>query len=356
MGQTSPTMQLNKSVWGHLPDGRSAHLFTLTNDAGAVVKLCEWGAALVQLTVPDRHGVAGNVVLGFDSLARYLQPHPFFGVIAGRYANRIRAGQFTLNGKTYSLARNNGLNHLHGGLRGFDKQLWSGSELGDRAEVVAVQFTLTSPDGDEGYPGALIAQVTYSLTAGNTLRLEYQATTSQSTVLNLTNHSYFNLAGEGTILEHELTLNCSRYTPVDGQLIPLGNLASVAGTPLDFRQPTAVGARGMAAGLQVAGYDHNFVLDRTSETPTLAARLYDPKSGRVMECHTTEPGVQLYTFNNAPIEGIECAGGKRFFRQGALCLETQHFPNSPNVPGFPTVILEPGKCFRSTTEYRFVTR
>ncbi len=348
-------MYLEKTLWGQLPDGCPVQLFTLRNDQGVTAKLSEWGAALVELWVPDRHGVPGNVVLGFDSLARYLKPHPFFGVVAGRYANRIKGGQFSLDGRIYSLAKNNGTNHLHGGLRGFDKQRWLGTAFEAGDGTAAVRFTFTSPDGDEGYPGTLSIAVTYTLTNENTLRLEYVATTDRPTVLNLTNHSYFNLAGEGTILDHELTLNCGRYTPVDGELIPLGTLADVAGTPLDFRQPTAVGARGLQAGLSGPGYDHNFVLDRAGENLALAARVRDPYSGRVMECHTTQPGVQLYTFNNAPADGVECAGGKTFYRHGALCLETQHFPDSPNHPNFPSVILRPGASFRSTTEYRFPT-
>lgn len=346
-------MKLTKTLWGQLPTGQPVHLFTLSQGSGATVKISELGATLVEITVPDRLGKLGNVVLGFETLDRYLAKHPFFGVVAGRYANRIKAGHFTLDGRTYTLAQNNGPNHLHGGVRGFDKQLWAGTEIGSQHGDASVEMTYTSPDGEEGYPGELVTKITYTLTADNTLRIQYTATTDKPTVLNLTNHSFFNLSGQGSITDHILTLGCSHYTPVDGELIPVGTVASVAGTPLDFRKPLAIGARQMQTGLKVAGYDHNFVLDRKGDSLALAARASDPKSGRVLECHTTEPGVQLYTFNFAPVEGIECAGGRRFFPHGGFCLETQHFPDSPNQPAFPSVVLRPGQTFRSTTEYRF---
>jgi len=346
-------MNLDKKLWGRLPDGRPVHLFALTNGRGATARISELGATVVELSVPDRQGVSGNVVLGFDSLERYTAHHPFFGVVAGRFANRIKAGQFTLDGRTFTLAKNNGPNHLHGGLRGFDKQLWTGEAAVSATGEPAVVLQYTSPDGEEGYPGTLVTRVTYTLTADNTLRLQYEATTDQPTVVNLTNHSFFNLAGQGSIKEHELQLGCSRYTPVDAELIPLGTLAPVAGTALDFREARPIGWQQMQTGLKVPGYDHNFVLDREGEQLALAARVRDPQSGRVMECHTTQPGVQLYTFNFAPAEGIDCSGGRRMYPHGAFCLETQHFPNSPNQPEFPSVVLRPGQTFRSTTEYRF---
>ena len=347
------TMTIDKKIWGHLPDGRPVHLFTLNNGNGGEVKISEFGGTLVSISVPDRQGHSGNVVLGFDNLERYLAGTPFFGVITGRYANRIKEGKFTLDGRTYPLAVNNGPNHLHGGLKGFDKQLWVGKERGIQNGDIVIDFTYTSPDGEEGYPGTLKTKVTYSLTKNNTLRIEYEATTDKPTVLNLTNHSYFNLAGQGSITDHELTLGCARYTPVDGTLIPLGTVASVAGTPLDFRTPKPIGHQKMQTGLTPPGYDHNFVLDREGDSMALAARVRDPKSGRIMECHTTQPGVQFYTGNFLPADGIECSGGRKFFPHGAFCLETQHFPDSPNQPTFPSVVLRPGSTFRSTTEYRF---
>lgn len=346
-------MNLDKKLWGHLPDGQPVHLFTLTNARGGRVQVSEFGATLVDVAMPDRQGVSASVVLGFDSLERYVAKHPFFGVVAGRFANRIGAGKFNLDGQTYTLATNNGPNHLHGGLCGFDKRRWVEAGQQCQNDRASVTLTYTSVDGEEGYPGTLITRITYTLTVDNVLRIEYHATTDKPTVLNLTNHSFFNLAGQGTIKEHELTLGCSRYTPVDETLIPLGSLAPVAGTALDFRTPRPIGWQQMNTGLKVPGYDHNFVLDREGESLALAARVRDPRSGRSLECHTTQPGVQLYTFNFAPAEGITCAGGKTFFQHDAFCLETQHFPDSPNKPAFQSVILRPGETFQSTTEYRF---
>jgi len=348
-------MNLERVVWGRHSDGRPVHLFTLISGHGAVVRLSELGGTVVELLVPDRQGHVANVVLGFDTLEAYQAANRFFGVITGRYANRIKAGQFSLDGRTYTLAKNNGANHLHGGLRGFDQQLWVGTEVHPGNGELAVEFRYTSPDGEEGYPGTLSLLVTYTLTPANTLRIDYRATTDQPTVLNLTNHSFFNLASQGSITEHELTLACSRYTPVDGELIPIGTVAPVAGTALDFRQPHTIGARRMEAGLRVPGYDHNFVLDRAGDSLALAARVHEPRSGRVMECHTTEPAVQLYIYNFAPADGVQCSGGRHVFRHGAFCLETQHFPDSPNQPSFPSVVLRPGQTFHSTTEYRFTT-
>jgi len=346
-------MTADQVSFGTLPDGRDARLFTLRNASGTTLKFTNYGLIVTELHAPDRQGRTGNIVLGFDNLPRYLQGHPFFGAIAGRYANRIAKGRFSLDGRTFELATNNGKNHLHGGLKGFDKQLWKPGEAHITADAIWIELTHRSPDGDEGYPGNLDVTVRYTLTRDDVFRIDYTAVTDQATVLNLTNHSYFNLAGGGDVLGHELLLNCDRYTPVDDGLIPVGELASVKGTPLDFTQRTPIGARQMQVGLAVPGYDHNFVINRSPHGGlALAARVVEPNSGRVLECHTTEPAVQLYTFNFAPAEGIVCNGGVKFGRHGGFCLETQHFPDSPNHPHFPSVVLRPGQTFRSTTEYR----
>jgi aldose 1-epimerase len=350
-------MTLQSERFGLLPDGREVRLITLMAPDGSRVRVINLGLAIVRVEVPDRDGRLGNVVLGFDRLERYVQKHPFFGVIAGRYANRIALGRFVLDGVTHQLATNNGENHLHGGVSGFDKQLWTICGLEAGPEGASVEFCRRSPDGEEGYPGNLDVTVRYTFTPDRTLRIDYRAVTDRATVLNLTNHSFFNLTGSGSILGHALRLNASRVTAVGPGLIPTGVLQSVLGTPLDFTQPTAIGARGMAGGLAVPGYDHNFVLD-AAEGPGLnrAAEVFDPVSGRTLECRTDQPGVQLYTFNFAPPEGVVCADGVRFERHGAFCLETQHFPDSPNHAGFPTTVLRPGDEFRSTTTYRFGVR
>lgn len=349
-------MTLTNAPFGCLPDGREVRLVTLTAPSGLRLQFMNLGMIVTRLDVPDRSGAPGNVVLGFDNLARYLQGHPFFGAIAGRYANRIRAGRFTLDGTEYQLAtNNNGINHLHGGKVGFDKRLWTFGDSHADAHAAWVEGTLVSPDGEENYPGTLTVTVRYTLTADGTFRIDYRATTDKATVLNLTNHSFFNLSGSGSILDHVLQLDCSHVTRVDSGLVPTGELEPVTGTPLDFTRPTAIGARGMQAGLAVPGYDHNFVLDPRAPGLQRAARVVDPRSGRVLECHTDQPAVQLYTFNFAPAEGIVCAGDIRFERHGGFCLETQHFPDSPNHPHFPSTVLRPGHEFRSTTEYRFTT-
>lgn len=347
-------MTLENSAFGLLPDGRQVRLITLTSPRGGRLRFMTLGMIVVSLEVPDRNGVAGNVVLGFDNLARYVQGHPFFGAIAGRYANRIARGRFTLDGHDYQLATNNhGINHLHGGRQGFDKKLWMPGASHADANEAWFEAAYRSVDGEEGYPGSLDVVIRYTFTADHVFRIEYRATTDKPTVLNLTNHSFFNLAGIGNILGHELFLNASQVTRVDSGLIPTGEFAAVAGTPLDFSHPTPIGSRNMDGGLAVPGYDHNFVLNRDGDGLELAARAFDPGSGRVLECHTDQPAVQLYTFNFAPPEGIICAGGICFERHGAFCLETQHFPDSPNHPHFPSTVLRPGEHFQSTTEYRF---
>jgi aldose 1-epimerase len=338
-------------------DGKPIDVFTLTN--GRIeMRAMTYGGIILSLKVPDRAGHVTDVVLGFDNPEGYLKPPPppYFGALIGRYGNRIAKGKFTLDGKTYTLAINNPPNHLHGGNRGFDKVLWN-AESKETADGVSVIFTRTSPDGEEGYPGALQARVTYTLTPKNELILEYHATTDKATPVNLTQHSYFNLAGDGSgdILSHDLTINADRYTPVDSTLIPTGELAPVTGTPFDFRKPTAIGARIGQDNAQLKngnGYDHNWVLNGSGSGLHPAARLADPKSGRSMEISTTEPGLQFYSGNflDGTITGKD--GHVYKFRNG-LCLETQHFPDSPNQPKFPSTILRPGQNYDSKTVLTF---
>ena len=352
---------VTKTDWGKA-DGQPVELYTLVNRNGLIAKLTTYGAMLTELHVPDRNGKLADVVLGFDSLEGYLKGHPFFGCTTGRYANRIAKGQFTLDGQTYKLATNNGPNHLHGGLKGFDKRVWKASEpisaLGS-----AVKFTYTSPDGEEGYPGALSVTVIYTLTNDNELRIDYQATTDKATILNLTNHAYFNLAGAGNgdILKHELRITAEHYTPVDETSIPTGEIRAVKGSVMDFTQPLAIGARfdqlkGDPAKNDPGGYDHNYVLNKQGPGPLkLAAQLYEPTSGRVMLISTTEPGIQLYTGNY--LDGTNTGkGGKVYKKNDALCLETQHFPDSPNQPKFPTTVLRPGQKYSQTTVHKFTVR
>jgi aldose 1-epimerase len=302
--------------------------------------------------VPDRSGQLADVVLGFDALDGYLKTHPYFGAVVGRYGNRIGKGQFTLDGRTYKLAINNPPNHLHGGIKGFDKFVWTAEPLSGR---VGVAFSRTSPDGEEGYPGSLEARIVYTLTDRNELAVEYQATTDKATPINLTQHSYFNLAAAGDILGHQMTINADRYTPVDATLIPTGDLAAVDGTPFDFRKPTAIGARIDVAHEQIkngGGYDHNFVLNRTGSGLALAARVVETRTGRTLEVRTTEPGLQFYTGNF--LDGtLTGKGGQVYRHRTGFCLETQHFPDSPNKPQFPSAILRPGQEYRSQTVFAF---
>ncbi|MCX6590695.1 MAG: galactose mutarotase [Acidobacteria bacterium] len=329
--------------------------YRLTNQAGMEVTLLNYGATLQSIKVPDRAGKLGDVLLGFDVLDGYKGTHPYFGAIVGRYGNRIAKGRFTLNGVEYKLATNDKTNHLHGGLKGFDKAFWRAREAGPNA----IEFTYVSADGEEGYPGTLTAKVTYTITEANELRIAYEASSDKGTVVNLTNHAYFNLAGTGDILKHELLLKADRFTPVDAGLIPTGELRAVSGTPFDFTNATAVGARIAANDEQIklgGGYDHNFVLTAgASAEPALAAQVYDPSSGRVLEVLTTEPGVQFYTGNF--LDGtIKGKGGVSYGKNAALCLETQHFPDSPNQPSFPSAVLKGGSSYRSTTVFRFSRR
>lgn len=352
------TPSVSRAPYGRTPDGAAVDVFTLTNRNGVEVRAITYGAFVVSLRTPDRAGKLDDVVLGFDNLEGYLASGSHMGSVVGRYGNRIAKARFNLDGKTYRLAANDGENHLHGGVKGFDRLVWSGEEV-RRGEDVGVAFGLVSPDGDESYPGRLKATVTYTLTPRDELVVEYLATTDKPTVVNLTQHSYFNLAGQGTgdILDHELTIHAGRFTPVGPGLIPTGALAPVAGTPLDFRTPTRIGARIDQDHEQLKlgrGYDHNYVLDRTGPGLVLAARLLDAKSGRVLDVHTTEPGVQLYTGNFLGTETGK--GGRTYPRQSGLCLETQHYPDSPNRPEFPSTVLRPGEEYRSKTIFAFSVR
>lgn len=352
-------MHVTRESFGRLPDGQQVELFTLTNAHGVQVKVITYGGIVMALEVPDRTGTLADVVLGYDNLEQYLEDSPYFGAIVGRYGNRIAGGGFTLDGVTFTLATNDGRNHLHGGIRGFDKVVWRGEPVRDQ-HAVGVQLRYLSQDGEEGYPGRLDAVVTYRLTDADELRIDYEATTDRPTIVNLTHHSYFNLAGQGSgdILGHLLQINADRFTPVDAELIPTGELRSVEGTPFDFRRPTAVGAHINLADEQLRngrGYDHNFVLNSGGDSLALAATVYEPTTGRVMEVFTTEPGIQFYSGNFLDGHHVGKKGNAYHYRTG-FCLEAQHFPDSPNKPGFPSVVLRPGQVYRQTTIYRFSTR
>jgi aldose 1-epimerase len=350
-GDSGKVERVKKIPFGKLPDGTAIQQFTLRNTTGAFAKVITYGATLTELWVPDKSGKNADVVLGFDNLAGYLTDHPYFGATVGRYANRIAKGQFQLDGRTYSLFINNGPNSLHGGKTGFNRKVWKAEPVG-LAHGAAVKLTYVSEDGEEGYPGTLTVHVTYELSDENALKISYSASTDKPTVVNLTNHSYFNLsgAGSGDVLKDVLQLDADRYTPVDSTLIPTGELKSVEGTPFDFRKATAIGER-YAQVPGTGGYDHNFVLNGEAGTLRKSGELYDPVSGRQMELWTTEPGVQIYMAIglNGSIKGI----GGAYQKFGALCLETQHFPDSPNHPNFPSAVVRPGNAFQSETIYKF---
>ena len=339
---------VSKITFGKLPDGSAADLYTLRNANGLLAKITNYGTIVTELHVPARNGTIGDVVLGFDNLAQYLKGHPYFGCTVGRVANRIAQGRFTLEGKTYSLAVNNGPNHLHGGLKGFDKVLWTAEPQKD----ASVRFTYASRDGEESYPGAVAVAVTMTLTDANELRIDYSATTDKPTPVNLTNHSYFNLAGTGDILGHELQLAADRYTVSDATLIPTGEIKPVKGTPLDFTAARPIGSRFSELKGDPVGYDDNYVLNGGGKSLAFAARVSEPKTGRVMEVHTTQPGVQLYTGNflDGSLKGKR---GVVYARHTGFCLETQHYPDSVNHPDFPSVILRPGQTYRQATVFRF---
>ena len=347
---------IKKESFGKTKDGQAVDLYTFSNASGMEVRAMTYGGIILSIKVPDRNGKFDDVTLGFDSLEPYLANSTFFGALVGRYGNRIGKARFKLDGKEYKLAVNNGPNALHGGLKGFDKVIWQ-AESFDKPEGVGVVFRYTSPDGEEGYPGTLQVLVTYTLTDKNELALDYHATTDKATPVNLTNHAYFNLAGPGVrdILDHQMMINADNTTPVDSTLIPTGEIKSVEGTPFDFRKPTAIGARIDANDQQIKygpGYDHNFVLNRKGEGLSLAARVVEPTTGRVMEVSTTEPAVQFYTGNF--LDGtLTGKGGHVYKRRYAFCLETQHFPDSPNKPSFPSTIVKPGETYTSKTVYAF---
>lgn len=349
-GTMSAKTRVSKKAFGRTPEGTAVDLYSLS-DGKIEAGIITYGGIVMSLRVPDRNGKMDDVVLGCDSVDKYIAQTAHFGGIVGRYANRIAHGSFQLDGHTYSIPKNDGDNALHGGIRGFDKVVWTAKEVPD-----GIELTYVSKDGDQGFPGTLTTNVRYTLNGG-ALRIEYSATTDKDTVLNLTNHSYFNLAGQGNgdILHHVLKIDASRMTPVDATLIPTGELKSVEGTPFDFRTPHAVGERIDADDPQLRlghGYDHNFVLDSASGKLAEAAEVYEPTTGRILRVLTTEPGLQFYTGNflDGTITGKD---GRVYNRRFALCLETQHFPDSPNHPSFPTTELKPGEKFNSVTVYEF---
>ncbi len=344
-------MPIVKHSIGQTPEGVDVDAYTVANANGLRLTIMTYGATITAVEVPDRHGQLSNVTLALDSLADYLKGHPCLGSTIGRFANRIAKGRFVIDGRQYVLATNNGPNHLHGGIKGFDKVVWIAQPV-EGADAAGVTFSYVSPDGEEGYPGKLIAQVTYSLTDSNELQMEYSATTDKPTVVNLTNHTYWNLAGSGAgdVLQHELMLNADRFLPVDDGLIPLGQLQTVRGTPMDFTQPQNIGAR---MGQMGGGYDHCYVLNKADAQrgPALAARVAEPTTGRIMEVYTTEPAIQLYTANG--LDGTLRGGGKSYHKHAGLCLEAQHYPDSPNQPQFPSTLLRPGEIYTQVTLHKF---
>ncbi len=343
-------MTIEKSLFGKTEDGQDIWLYTCTNAHGLVLQMTNYGACVVSLKTPDRQGRLANINLGFDRLEGYLGDHPYFGVTVGRYCNRIAKGEFKLGGQEYRLARNNGENHLHGGPTGFARRVWEAESVRSD-QAVGVRFTRRSSDGEEGYPGNLDVTAVYTLTNDNELKVELTAGTDEPTHVNLTNHNYWNLAGagSGTIKDHELTIFADQYLPVDAGLIPTGELADVAGTPLDFRRPHKIGARIEQVGGDPLGYDHCFALRSRDGSLALAARVRDPGSGRVMEIHTTQPGLQFYSGNF--LDGSAANGGYR--QHEGFCLETQHYPDTPNQPGFPSTVLKPGQTYRQVTVHKF---
>jgi aldose 1-epimerase len=360
VGKAQAKSSMKKQPFGKTADGQAVDLFTLTNAKGMEVSITNFGGIVVTLKVPDRNGKLDDVVLGYDQLDGYLTNKAFFGALIGRYGNRVAHGQFQLDGKTYNLPKNDGDNTLHGGRTGFNKRLWTAKEVSG-AKGTALELTYLSKDGEEGFPGNLSVKVVYTLAEDNELRIDYSATTDKDTVVNLTNHSYFNLAGQGKgdILGHELTIHADRFTPVDQTLIPTGELRAVKGTPFDFTKSTAIGARINQDDQQLKfgrGYDHNWVLNGgIKATPAIAAEAYDPKTGRVLQVLTTEPGVQFYSGNF--LDGtITGKGGKVYNLRNGFCLETQHFPDSPNQASFPSTTLKPGQKYHTTTIFKLSVR
>ncbi|HZT70313.1 MAG TPA: aldose epimerase family protein [Terriglobia bacterium] len=355
--ETQQEAGIQRRVFGEMPNGQEVNLYTLENTNGMKVGIINYGGRIVSLLAPDRNGKMADVVLGFDNLPDYMKYNTYFGALIGRFGNRIGGAKFTLDGKVYHLPVNNGPNSLHGGTDGFDKRFWTAREI--PGSEPALELTYVSKDGEEGYPGNLTARVVYTLTSDNSLKIDYSATTDKDTVVNLTNHSYFNLAGEGNgdILKQVLWINADKMTPVDATQIPTGQIVSVAGTPFDFRKPTPIGARINENNEQLKigkGYDINYVLNRKGPGLELAARAYDPDSGRELEVYTTQPGLQFYSGNF--LDGtVHGKGGKVYGFRSAFCLETQHFPDSPNHPNFPSTELKPGQTYHEVTVFKFTT-
>jgi aldose 1-epimerase len=354
VGAQEGKVKITKTAFGTMPDGTQIDLYTMTTPKGVSASITNYGGIVVSLKTPDKAGKSGDIVLGFDDLKGYLQDEPYFGALIGRYANRIAKAKFTLDGKVYKLAANDNGNSLHGGIKGFDKVVWTAASSSD-SKGASLALTYVSKDGEEGYPGTLTAKVVYTLSEKGDLTIDYTATTDKNTVLNLTNHTYFNLAGSGDILGNELTLPAKRYTPVDAGLIPTGELRPVKDTPFDFLKPHKVGERIEAKDEQLklgGGYDHNWVLDSSFGKLAKAAVVHDPVSGRILEVWTTQPGIQFYTGNF--LDGkLKGKGGMVYAKRSALCLETQHFPDSPNQPKFPTSELKPGETYHQVTMWKF---
>ncbi len=344
-------MEIRREHFGKTSDGREIHLFTLTNDRGMEVKIINYGGIITSLKVPDRKENVADVVLGHDTLEGYENRSRYFGALIGRHANRIARGRFSINGTSYALAQNNGPNHLHGGQKGFDKVAWESKEIDGNG----LELSYLSADGEEGYPGNLQVRVTYILGTNNELRIEYFAATDQNTIVNLTNHSYFNLAGGGTILDHELLIDADAFTPIRSGLIPAGEIRNVKGTPMDFTRPTSIGARINDDYEQLTlagGYDHNYVLRSAEGSLARAATVYEPIAGRVLDVFTTQPGMQFYSGNF--LDGsIVGKNSQAYIKHSGCCFETQHFPDSPNQPSFPSTILQPGEEYRHTTIWKF---
>jgi aldose 1-epimerase len=345
---------VTKASFGRLTDGTEIEQYTLTNAKGASCKVITYGGRVTELQMPDRAGKLGDIVLGYDKLDNYLAENPYFGAAIGRYGNRIAKAKFKLEGKAYSCAVNNGPNSLHGGIKGFDKVVWK-AEIVSSLDGAALKLTYFSKDGEEGYPGNLTVTMIYTLTDMNELRFEYMATTDKTTVINLTNHSYFNLAGEGDILGHVVWIDADRFTPVDETLIPTGELKKLKGSVMDFTKPMTIGSRLGQLTNNPQGYDHNYVLNSGGKKLALAARVEEPKTGRTMEVYTTEPGLQFYTGNF--LDGTLIGKNGVVYKQHyAFCMETDHFPDSPNQPKFPTTVLKPGQTYRQTTVYKFAAK
>jgi aldose 1-epimerase len=356
-GAFAQSGEITSKPFGKAKDGTPVEIFTLRNAGGAEARITNYGGIVVSLKVPDRSGKLGDVVLGYDNLKDYIKANPYFGALIGRYGNRIAKGRFELDGKRYQLATNNAPNALHGGLKGFDKVVWLAKPLSTK-NGPSLELTHVSRDGEEGYPGKLTVKAVYTLTDSNELRIDFTATTDKPTIINLTHHSYFNLAGVGDILGHEVMIKADKFTPVDKTLIPTGELRPVAGTPLDFRKQTAIGARIKNDDQQLKfglGYDHNWVVREKPGRLALMAKVTDPASGRTLEVLSTEPGLQFYSGNF--LDGTNVGKGGKIYRyRTGFCMEPQHFPDSPNKPQFPSVVLRPGQTYKNTIIYKFGTK